>query len=475
MKSGVQPSAWPALDALVTEVVETRRATATLQAREARLLSEAIDLVADRAAERRATGQRLRESDLPAREVAFELAAAMRLSDRTVQGRMSDAVMLATRLPATLRAWEAGDIDAGHAGAILDAGSMIDDDAARARFESLALEAAETESPARLRAVAKAIAARVDPGSVEERIARSQADRFVRVIPRDDGIARLLADLPAVLAYAIEDRLTQMARDVKDAELSAQVTADSGGATKLGRGDTDDVDRSEQPGDVVHTGPTVTDGIAARARTMDQLRADVLADLLLTGSPVAHGDGGALGAIQGRVQVTVPVLTLAGIDHEPALLAGHGPIDAATARILAAGAPGWDRVLTDPITGVPLAVDKYRPDATLDRYLRARDEHCRAMGCTMPVWRCDTDHTKDAAHGGPTECCNLAHLCRHHHMIKHATAWLVRQLGCGVLEWTSPAGRIYVERPPAAVRFVPNHVFTPRAGASVDDGDPPPF
>ena len=72
---------------------------------------------------------------------------------------------------------------------------------------------------------------------------------------------------------------------------------------------------------------------------MDQLRADLLADMLLTGIPaVDDRDAGIdLGAIRARVQVTVPVLTLTGHGSEPAVLAGSGPIDPHTARTLAGG------------------------------------------------------------------------------------------------------------------------------------------
>ncbi|MCR2678846.1 hypothetical protein NSP03_24390, partial [Salmonella enterica] len=55
-------------------------------------------------------------------------------------------------------------------------------------------------------------------------------------------------------------------------------------------------------------------------------------------------------------------------------LDGMIPIDPATARRLAGAASGWDRVLTHPISGALLAVDRYRPSEDLRRHLRARDE-----------------------------------------------------------------------------------------------------
>jgi hypothetical protein len=111
--------------------------------------------------------------------------------------------------------------------------------------------------------------------------------------------------------------------------------------------------------------------------------------------------------------------------------------------------------MTSPVTGCVLAVDHYRPTSALTRFLRARDERCRFPGCRQPVWRCDIDHTLDAAHGGPTHHCNLAHLCRRHHVLKHHSAWTVRQLQGGILEWTSPTGRIYTDHPEPTVRFEP--------------------
>lgn len=118
--------------------------------------------------------------------------------------------------------------------------------------------------------------------------------------------------------------------------------------------------------------------------------------------------------------------------------------------------------MTHPVTGAVLAVDRYRPGADLLRALRARDEHCRFPGCRQPLRRCDVDHTHDAALGGLTEIHNLAHLCRRHHTLKHATDWQVEQVGGGSLEWTSPTGLVYIDVPTPTLRFTPS-------------GDPPPF
>ncbi|MBP6684820.1 MAG: HNH endonuclease, partial [Leucobacter sp.] len=81
-------------------------------------------------------------------------------------------------------------------------------------------------------------------------------------------------------------------------------------------------------------------------------------------------------------------------------------------------------------------------------FVAARDEHCRHPGCMAPTYRSEIDHTVDAALGGPTATDNLAHLCLMHHILKGESDWTVIQRDGGVLEWTSPTGRKYVERPP---------------------------
>ena len=48
----------------------------------------------------------------------------------------------------------------------------------------------------------------------------------------------------------------------------------------------------------------------------------------------------------------------------------------------------------------------------------------------------------------PCICCPI-------HMLKHNSAWRVEQREGGVLIWTSPLGRTYIDRPPPTLRFVP--------------------
>ncbi len=457
MTSDPQYDEWTvSLSALVDDVAAVHRQIATLQAQQAALLSDAVALAVERDTTRSESSRR-RNADLGMREVCAELAAALRVSDRSVQMRMSDASTVTSRYPLTLAAWREGRVDAAHAGVVVDAGVVVPDELV-ARYETIIVPIAESETAGRLRSIARTVAAQLAPEVVAERRQRAVDARAVRLVNLEDGVARIIADQPAVIAHGIYDRLTQMAREA--ARLEAEDDEDArddeagvdsgsgaeGGSGAEARGDTTD-DVEGDPAFV--SGP----GQASERRTIDQLRADIFADLLLAGAPGAH-DGG-LGSLTADVHVTVPVLTATGVGDEPCVLVGHGPIDPATALRLAGSTPSWTRVLTDPVSGAVLAVDRYRPNKDLIRHLRARDEHCRFPGCRTSARRCDVDHTIDAAAGGATTAGNLSHLCRRHHTLKHHTDWTVRQRPGGVLEWSSPAGRSYVDRSARTVRFVP--------------------
>ncbi|MFK0403494.1 DUF222 domain-containing protein [Microbacterium sp. NPDC090225] len=385
--------------------------------------------------------------DIALRAVAAEIGAAVRVSDRTIERRMDEASWTVERFVEVWAAQGAGRISAAHARVIVDAGAHLDDPADRARYAARAVEAAVVESPNRLRRVARRIAEQYQARTVTERHRDARELRRVWVKDLDDGMAELGMLGPAVLVHGIHDRLTRMARTI------TRQGAQAAKASKAMNGDRGPA--IESPAD------------APTPRTTDQLRADLLADIALTGAPAGHDtETGLLGEIRARVEVTVPVLTLMDDDtggHNggsrtgapPAELDGRSPIDTDTARHLAGQATGWERVLTHPITGALLAIDRYRPTDQLTRHLRARDQRCRFPGCNIAARRCDIDHTHAASSGGETCADNLAHLCRRHHMLKHHSRWRVHHRQPGDLAWTSPTGTTYIDHPPEqnTVRF----------------------
>lgn len=389
----------------------------------------------------------------------------------------------------------------------------------RGEYEQQVLPFAENDTAARTRTHARGVAAAVHPEGMEEQHRRARSERTVTVKSDGDGMAVLTAILPELLAYAIHDRLTAMADDVtharpegqrrprrsalakiraeRDAALAQQTpfdpeppidlenefrhsmekpapwekaaaerpTSDAETVPAEGQhfddfiGDEhfDDVARDD---DTVHDSTPMHDGYGALeydTRTKDQLRADILADLLLTTTPTSVTTT-ALGSVKATVQITISASTLAGDDDAMAELTGHGPMTPDAARILAGRAGSWDRAFLDP-RGMVVETDNYVPTAGMKRFLRARDQHCRFPGCRAPAHRCQIDHNHDHAKGGPTALCNLCLFCTSHHPLKHPDVdardrWTAKQLDDGVILWTSPLGRTYTDEAPLRVMFV---------------------
>ncbi|MFF0991099.1 HNH endonuclease signature motif containing protein [Kocuria nitroreducens] len=389
----------------------------------------------------------LETEDQMVRDIADEIGPALHLPASTALERVREALVLGFHLPETLEALEAGRFSARHASVIADQWRELVEDspagheAPRAVVHRLAAELVERAphcTVAQLRAWARRRRAALLAETQESRHRAARAGRCVWIEHGEDGMAWLHALLDAPTALAVQDRLDALVALLGPAEAAAVAGADRV---------PEESETAGAPGSVA-------------VRTEAQRRADVLADLLLAGE-VADDPTFPRG-VRGQVCVTVPVLTLlgchpgglaAGVPADAPVLAGHGPISVEAARELAAGAASWQRVLTHPVTGAVLDHDRttYAVPAALRRRLRVRDGTCRFPGCRRRAERCDLDHTVAWQDGGRTAADNLAHLCRHHHLVKHRNGalgrWSVRQLGPapsgGVLEWTSPAGRTY--------------------------------
>ena len=438
------------LAGLIDAAVQTRR----LEAMQAAMRVDVINLAVDYAirsadAFTAPSLSPARRRELARRAVIAELATALRLPERTMTRLVSEAWTLATELPATLAALRSGSIDEAHARVIVDETAGLTDAPVRERLDAELAVRAATTTAASLRRIARRLRESAQAESLAERHerARARAPGRARAGTRRHGLAA-----PACGggdALLIRDRLDRIAADV---------------------------------GRDVHP----ADGVAVDERTPDQLRADVARDLLLHGvPPIGEAFHVAAATVRPTVHVTVPVLTLLGVDDAPADLEGYGPIDPETARGLAAQAPSFTRLLTHPVSGTVLDVDRttYRPPADLARWLRVRDETCRFPGCNRRAARCELDHTEDWGDKGRTAFDNLAHLCPHHHHLKHETSWSVRHLDDGALEWRSPAGRRHVTEPavriPARAAPRPTDARAPeQAGAGPhgrDPGSAPPF
>ncbi|WP_065572103.1 HNH endonuclease signature motif containing protein [Microbacterium oleivorans] len=454
-----------AVTGIVADVERVGRQVAAGQIAELRVLAAAGRLAEEQGGHPHV---KVRLSDMVLRSISAEVGGVMRVADRTVQRRIGEARMIIEGFPAAVAAWEAGRIVRGHVLAIVDAGANLPAEL-WAEFEKVAIERCERDTPNRVRGELEILAHRMHPRSFAERHQEAAAGRCVRLVPGRDGMSDLIATLPTVIAEGIHDRLTQQARAIVDTRAER---ADARGGIGVAFGGTAAKHSDgDGEGDGDGDGDDAATVISTDQRSTDQVRADVFTDLLLAGTPALDDTrdttAGPLGAIRARVQVLVPAATLTGADDGPCDLTGRSPIDPATARTLAGDTGVWERLFHDPTTGVTVATDSYRVPSGMRRFLQARDQHCRFPGCRIAAIRCEVDHTHDHALGGKTELTNLAHLCQRHHSMKQFTAWRVRQLTGGVLEWTSPLGRTYREDAPT-----PAVAFTP---AETHPGDPAPF
>lgn len=180
---------------------------------------------------------------------------------------------------------------------------------------------------------------------------------------------------------------------------------------------------------------------AGEARTMDQLRADVLMDLL---DPLESD--ASVEPRRGAIVLNVDLMTLAGLAQSAGDLGGYGPVIADIARQVADESPNaeWRYVVTGS-RGRPLGggTTRRRPTSAQRRTIQTLYPTCAFPGCRMPAIKSDIDHTTPHVDGGPTRLDNLAPLCRYDHVVRHGAGWSYCPTTDGDHEWVSPLGHRY--------------------------------
>lgn len=341
-------------------------------------------------------------------ELATELASAYNLGKNAARHLLEESETLVHHLPLTLAALEAGAIRYEHAKVLATTAWSLPAES-RAEFETELVPLASTLILPVFRNRVRAARERIHTETMAERHEKAAAFRNVAVDYGEDGMGYLVVhDSNEVLA-AIYNRVTDVALvKVKD-----------------------------------------------DPRTLAQRRADVTTELLLKGDLCAAvddetsddrtGEGKRLGhGITAQIHIEVPILTLLGLETTPATLEGRIPIDPITARRLVADAPGFYRLLTDPVTGSIVAFDdKYRHlPASLRRAVELVDGDCTGPWCAATANESDGHHPDEWAESHDTSLANSALLCKTDHRLVHNTRWSMRKLKNGDKEWVSPCGRV---------------------------------
>lgn len=402
--------------------------------------------------------------------ISAEISIEVEVTHGRVLKRLSGSWHAVREFPAAVDALAQGRISGHHLDAIVTSGLLVThDDAAeqerlRALYVELALQQVSEQilTDTALQRLTARIAEEIAPVPLAERRQKTRMRGFVSVSDSGDGHGVLHVGGSLLYLTAARDRVRKQAKLVIRARDKAQKEATAAGNPIL-KPDT---------------------------RTLGEVCGDLVCDLLLTSDPTSDP---AARDVQASVSFVIPISTTLADEsesgHAPALLDGRSPIPLDEAKRLAAKAPMFTRILTHPITGTVQAVDTYKPTAAMRRFLAARDVHCRFPGCRLPARGSQIDHTLAWEHGGTTHLSNLEHLCVFHHVMKHATAWTPRQLEGGVLEWTTPSGKVLTDRPERqGVRFAPTGHSAPsmlldprenpapqRQTGEPPGQDPPPF
>jgi len=337
------------------------------------------------------------------------------------------------------------------------------------------------ETPRRLQDRVAAALIAVAEAAADRR--RKKAERAADVTVRSaaDGMAQLVADLPAPVAAACRETVDEYARMAKadgDGRLVGQLRAEVLADLILRPWDTSRVPVTAHlqvlaPLPVLHPRPTGTPTdvpTAEDAATVDgaPITAGQLRELLEQLDALCPGGlqapiGGSLGISltdpdTGGLRATVSRAELErlvrrGCPTHPAGVGGD------------CGCAVLDR---------PPPVDRYTPTPAQRRYVRARDRTCRQPGCRRPARWTDADHVHAHAAGGLTDCTNLCSLCRRHHRLKtHAPGWRFLMTDDGVLTVTTPSGVTRTTRPPG-LRLPPDRQLL-TSGAPPGADDPPRF
>ncbi|MCC9179213.1 HNH endonuclease signature motif containing protein, partial [Arthrobacter sp. zg-Y750] len=364
---------------------------------------------------------------------AAECAALLQIPHGTAQRLMFEAGLLSGAHTATLEALQDGSLSYGHAQVVLDQCQSVPE-AQLPEFEAALLKAAEGQTRSQFSAKARRQREKKYPQTIPVRHLTAFEKRRVTLDGEEDGMSCLSAHLRAAEAQQIYTALSTAARgeqangdqrtaDQLRSDILAQLLMGGPGSPRTGAAPERTPVRSDRAGG------------GGKAADIGPSRESRGAGSAPEGADSDDYDAESFGILpRAEIMVLINAETLFGANEDPAELHGYGPISAEAARRLSRHATRWTGLVQDPDTGEILGVGRRRKvPAGLARWLRARDGTCRFPGCRVSTAVTEIDHTTDWADGGPTDHGNLAHLCRRHHRFKTLGFWKARQPEPGVM------------------------------------------
>jgi hypothetical protein len=443
-------------------------------------------------AKRRAAQSACPGSSRLAGHVVDEIAAALTLTGRSAARLLEVAAGLA-RLPGVHAALARGEVDWPKACVFADELAVLADDAVAAGIAArfLGRAGAGGWTTGQLRAALRRAVLAADPDAAGRRQAQARQDAAVHAFGEGSGNAGLAGrELPPAEVLAADARLTALAKWLHRRGAPgtiSQLRAAVYTALLNGRPITTLLDNPAPEG--TPAPGTSAPGDAGPGHTTAPGTTTTHAPGTVDGADSAAGDGAGAAMtecppVSGTIHLTMPLSALAG-GGEPSEVAGHGPVDAATSRQLAAmlaasagtrwcltvtghdgRAAGHACARTGPGGNQPVIAwaaglrarlqlietgtcrhhreaSGYTPPKSLRHLIGTRQRTCAFPGCRRPATRCDLDHTIPHDQGGRTCQCNLAPLCRAHHQAKQAPGWHLEQPEPGQMTWRLPSSRVY--------------------------------
>ena len=364
-----------------------------------------------------------------------DVATALRLSPTTAQSRIDVARVLVGHLPNTISALSTGEISVAHATVIArETATAIKNGLSPEsvfRVEQTALAHAEFHTPGQVASKVKTTIAKLAPEDFEEIVDRARDSRRVTFYPEADGMATVIAILPAEDAQTVMKSIEAYIVKRNQEEEACLCDAISGISKAC----------------LHHSHESAAEWSMLSA---DMKRADALTAIASQAlAALAHDVQPHRRPI--TISVAIDLQTLMGLAENPGQLAGYGAIPASVARRLAADG-NWQRFVSDPTTGnlLDFGREKYTPPQELVDYLLARDRICRFPGCRRAGQSSDIDHAQSWETGGETNPANLGLLCRRHHRMKTHGGWSLESNPDGSCTWKSPKGKTF---------FVPSRPF----------------
>ncbi|MFB7885454.1 DUF222 domain-containing protein [Microbacterium sp. NPDC056057] len=350
------------------------------------------------------------DATLAERCAALEASSRLRLTEGEVRSSAAVAQRALAQLPRVWQAARDGLISIAHVKAVLAQLPLIESvpDVSGA-FDELMRDIAVSSTVSGTRRQARLVADRLTACTRTQRHAAAFARRTVYVEDVADGMSWVYAMVTTDRAHAFDRELWLTAK---------------------------------------HMPAVQRDG-----RTTGQIRADLFADMLI---------GGDVTRVKSKVLVTVPLdrlvpaarasvrvpapsAAVVGLDlNSDCLIPGVGAIDDATARQMLLDAGAFTRVITDPVTGVILDMDRRARKATRAQreWLALVHGTCSRDGCDRLAIDGDIDH-HCAYHGpgrGETDIANLDPLCDPDHALKDTTLLRHQRREDGSIEVAFPSG-----------------------------------